>query len=131
MQRVFKATDPKDVKELFELLPDNIVKISRKTFEIIGGIKTKRRIFLSNKEGDTASLDLLHIDWDGLTEIHRPTSYEKYIGKLGYFTDSDRRAWTLSLLREVNDGKFMAHHGVTFSNFRPLTLEEAKELIYE
>lgn len=124
-QRIFDANNPEDVKELFGLLPDDCFSIEKTEGE--NGFPNKVSMVF-----DMRSLGIWHalkIEWHDLTEIKRPVDYSKWIGKLGWFWD---------FAHEERIGKLIevGIHGYssgTFSRkkFRPLTLEEAKQLIAE
>ncbi len=127
-QRIFNAKDDKDVKELFDLLPDRIVKA-------IPGYDVVE--FYNDSHISIWEIAILNINWNGLTEIHRPVSYEKYIGKLGIFCGGVMQLGGLDnvgiLVRvDRKDGYVQyisSNCGHGYDSFRPLTQKEAKELI--
>ena len=127
-QRIFKATDPNDIKELFDLFNDYVDSIEKdddgtsKCFDDKGQYRWRIPI---------------NISWGDLTEIHRPVDHEKYIGKLGVFCNGDmRQNDVIGVLDKVEDGVFHVRNRMIYEsntnwydNFRPLTQQEAKDLI--
>lgn len=121
-QRIFKAYDDNDVRELFELLPDYVIKLRCER-------ETGHADMRDNKGEYRGVAHCLNIKWGDLTEIQRPEDYSKYIGKLGIFGDDNAAAEKVAILGMAREGKF-APLGVTmgfYENFRPLTIHELKE----
>jgi len=125
-QRIFKAYDEQDVKELFDLLPDYVKKIENKTNK--SNIFEQRFIIEGENFKDYDVVNILAIDWGNLKEIKRPVDYSKYIGKLGWFATSDYKP-IIGILKEYNDVPVFKPEECQYwyTKFKPLTLTELKE----
>lgn len=78
-QRVFDVNNPQDVKDLFDILPNNIVKIK--------WVPTNK-VDLFDNCGLKSSTGLFCIAWRNKTEITRPVDESRWIGKLCWFWDN-------------------------------------------
>lgn len=77
-QRIFDVDNPQDVKDLFDILPNNIVKIK--------WVPTNK-VDLFDNCGLKSSTGLFCIAWRNKTEITRPVDESRWIGKLCWFAD--------------------------------------------
>lgn len=122
MQREFDAKCDKDVKDLFNLLHEYHTKIAITNGELF--------VYSNNGVRLATNLDILKINWNGLTEIHRPVDYSEYIGKLGWFwmnTEEDPIIGILKKIFSCGEHKFLSKSCIQWRNFKPLTLAEIKE----
>jgi hypothetical protein len=125
-QRIFKAYDEKDVKELFSLFDDRLCFISKN--------HNHEPVVYERKQSSCGVIcGLIKIDWGDLTEIKRPVDYSKYIGKLGWF-GNDHIYKTLGIFFDKDERGFLmleyvegGGEALPYENFRPLTLKELKE----
>lgn len=78
-QRIFDVNNTQDVKDLFDILPNNIVKIK--------WVPTNK-VDLFDNCGLKSSTGLFCIAWRNKTEITRPVDESRWIGKLCWFWDN-------------------------------------------
>ena len=105
MQRVFNAECEKDVKELFELIPDSYTKIVKN---------------VGNTENHSTKTLISHymflkINWGDLTEIKRPEKNKIVLNEIFTYKEIDRikvygagdkgnlSNWLFSVLGKLND----------------------------
>jgi hypothetical protein len=123
-QRVFKMDNKKDVKDLFNILPDEVTKV--KVSDI------HRSLQLYSNTGMIEYIRAINIDWCGLEEVCRPVDYSQYVGKYGVFSDyPDFSNPILSRLIEVKPDGYMYPYkasGDKYNYFRPLTNKEKANL---
>lgn len=118
-QRIFDVDNPQDVKDLFDILPNNIVKIK--------WVPTNK-VDLFDNCGLKSSTGLFCIAWRNKTEITRPVDESRWIGKLCWFWDNgeppvigilDRIATDVSY-KYINTGE------ETYKCCRPVRRDEVK-----
>ena len=85
-QRIFDVENEKDMQDLWDILPDNIVKIKQR-FQDGSGIV----YYTTTGSCVFDSMGIIKINWHDKTEITRPIqeATEADIGKLCYFWDYD------------------------------------------
>ena len=88
-QRIFDVDNPQDIKDLFDILPNNIVKIK--------WVPTNK-VDLFDNCGLKSSTGLFCIAWHGKTEITRPVDKSQWIGKLCWFWDKDESRPSMGIL---------------------------------
>ena len=119
-QRIFDVDNPQDVKDLFDILPNNIVKIK--------WLPTNK-VDLFDNCGLKSSTGLFCIAWHDKTEITRPVDETKLIGCLCWFADSGATCEYIGILNAIDenrDNKYQMKDGARFSLCRPVRRNEIK-----
>ena len=125
-QRIFDATNDDDIAELFSLFPSFAYKIQKNDVDR-DCVYSEKGLHIHNIHG------IIKINWHDLTEIKRPVEYRK--GQIGWFWDDDKTVVLGILVGVTRTGYFtmsykqnLSPHG-GYKHFRPLTKEEAIEMI--
>lgn len=130
-QRVFDVENEKDMADLWDILPDEVIKIKlSEGFVYYDGGDEKEYFEMS---------ELLKIKWHDKTEIYRPIkeATKEDVGKLCKFWYRDNKDAVFGILEgidEINDedcgfAKFYCmKDGHDFYHCRRLTKQEIKEL---
>ena len=125
-QRIFDVENEKDMQDLWNILPDDIVRISP--------MINKEISYLEYKD-DEDKTDLFKIEWHKKTEITRPIQEctEQDIGKLCYFwsadNPNDKAYGILSSIGTENGEKYYTIDDACFyEHCRRLTKQEIEEL---
>lgn len=131
-QRIFDIENGKDMADLWDIVPENIVKIRK-------GYKSEDGYYFNfydtnNTTGFYETL-FLNINWHDKTEITRPIqeANEADIGKLCVFWNDANRIYygVLAYLRYSREKPYYAINvdgGTTFNHCRRLTKQEIEEL---
>ena len=124
-QRIFDIENEKDMQDLWNILPDDIEKLSP-----IMGIRV--RIY-SNVDYCSTETNLLAINWHDKTEITRPIqeATEQDIGKLCVFYDDINDGVSYGILEKIrtdrDDFKYLKFNCL-YKHCRRLTKQEIEEL---
>lgn len=134
-QRIFNTDNEKDMTDLWDILPDDIIKLTpSKALNCIYG--------WYNNCGNVA-IYMLKINWHDKTEITRPIPEATIadIGKLCRFSLSEKARCSISLieeqdmfgiLTEINnngaDTLYLKDRDIWFNHCRRLTKQEIEEL---
>lgn len=119
-QRVFDVNNPQDVKDLFDILPNNIVKIK--------WVPTNK-VDLFDNCGLKSSTGLFCIAWRNKTEITRPVDESQLIGKLCWFTGSGATCEYIGVLKAIvknRSDKYQMENSGFYSYCRPVRRDEVK-----
>lgn len=120
-QRIFDVDNKQDVKDLFDILPEDVEKIQREI-----GISAR---FL-NKEGMILYIsELVAFNWRDKKEITRPVDESKWIGCLCWFIESDATCEYIGILEAIHKNsytKYQMKNGGCFSSCRPVRRDEIK-----
>ena len=125
-QRIFDIYNEKDYADLWDIVPDNAVKIKK---------SKESRYFdrLYRDNGDILVVCFLNINWHDKTEITRPIqeATEADIGKLCYFWNDKGEAF-FGRLGHIGDKYFTmiapVYEDIQFLHCRRLTKQEIEEL---
>ena len=125
-QRIFDVDNEKDMADLWDILPDDVVRIS-----VVN--KVEDIIYIEFEEDETMSA-LFKINLHGKTEITRPiqeaTEYDK--GKLCKFWRGNETCCHYGILfgidKGCSKGKYMMSYSDKYSHCRRLTKQEIEEL---
>lgn len=124
-QRVFDVENEKDMADLWDILPDGIIKISPNNLAEETSLWSELNLF-------TLPIGLIKINWHDKTEITRPIqeATEDDIGKLCYFWDGDINEKFIGIFRRKTlQGKYICDFkGWIFHHCRRLTKQEIEEL---
>lgn len=124
-QRIFDTDNEQDMQDLWDILPDDIVRICPMINRAISYLEYK------DDEGKT---DLFKINWHDKTEITRPIqeATEQDVGKICVFWDNgERRVYGLLsdlIFEESEDRKYGCVYGRRWTHARRLTKQEIEEL---
>jgi hypothetical protein len=128
-QRIFDVENEKDYTDLWDIVPENIVKIRK-------GYKSEDGYYFNfydtnNTTGFYETL-FLNINWHNKTEITRPIqeATEADIGKLCYFWDDEFKGYGILTHKDIAGGKpyYLADDNTTYDHCRRLTKQEIEEL---
>lgn len=127
-QRIFDVENKKDMADLWDLLPENAIKIKK---------STNSRFFdrLYRNGGDILAVCVLNINWHNKTEIIKPVkeATEADIGKLCIFWDSEDGIRTYGILQSIGSTAYRLQNTDPYSecyhHCRRLTKQEIEELI--
>ena len=119
-QRIFDVTNPQDVKDLFDILPDKITKIVRNlnVFECYD--KDENYIY---------SCQIFSINWRNKTKITRPVDESEWVGCLCWFWDRNPEEKYLGFLKKIDRdyyGPYEEVGGYCYKNCRPVRRDEVK-----
>jgi len=122
IQRIFDVDNPQDVKDLFDILPNNIVKIKWQPtwYDKVGLVDNRGLMLLT---------ELFCIAWHDKTLITRPVDETKLIGCLCWFADSGATCEYIGILNAIDenrDNKYQMKNGARFSLCRPVRRDEVK-----
>lgn len=131
-QRIFDVENEKDMTDLWDLLPENGIKIKKSMNSIYFD-----RLYRDN--GDILAICILKINWHNKTEIVRPIqeATEVDIGKICEFWDNqiERTQYKqIGVLTRIKDPiedlefKYELANSVNFKHCRRLTKQEIEEL---
>lgn len=123
-QRIFDVENEKDMQDLWDILPDGIIKISPNGLAEEISLWSKLNLF-------TLPIGLIRINWHDKTEITRPIqeATEQDIGKLCYFwNDDDNFYGKLDCILSGRGVRYSLGNGQAFRHCRRLTKQEIKEL---
>ena len=126
-QRIFDVENEKDMADLWDIVPENIIKI-RKAYKSEDGYYYN---FYDTKYTECFyETAFLLIEWHDKKEITRPIQEctEADIGKLCYFWDDED--YTYGKLDSILSGKGVKYlsNGQAFRHCRRLTKQEIEEL---
>lgn len=127
-RRIFDVENEKDMQDLWDILPDDIVRINP--------MINKEISYLEYKD-DEDKTDLFKIEWHDKTEITRPIqeATEQDIGKLCYFWGNNKNDYAYGILRSIGTENGENYYtiddtdgGLYFEHARRLTKQEIEEL---
>lgn len=127
-QRIFDIENEKDYADLWDILPEEVVKIVKD-----GRYWDEKYNKYKRKDGsDYTAGRLLNINWHEKTEITHPVNYKDMVGCVGWFSDSldDKKAY-LGILKEVSENGFKFKgelYDWWYSYFTPAKKSELKFL---
>lgn len=126
-QRIFDIKNKKDMADLWNILPDKIVRIFLEQIECFDRPRTMVEYLDTQKDFFTS---LIAIDWHDKTEITRPVDYEKMVGCVGWFWDNDDEEKSLGVLMKYTPRTpfpfTKGNNDNTYSQFRPAKKSELK-----
>lgn len=124
-QRVFDTDNEQDMKDLWDILPDNVAKI----------IRNEPEKYYLVKYSDSPNVDFLpyvKINWHDKTEITRPIqeATEADIGKLcKFWNNAGLHAFgVLSNIYNGENDNYKMSYGGYWEHCRRLTADEVKDL---
>lgn len=125
-QRIFDIENEKDMRDLWNILPDGIIKISPNNLAEETSLWSELNLF-------TLPIGLIKINWHDKTEITRPIqeATEADLGKLCYFWDEEEfKGYGILTHKDVAGGKpyYIADGNSTYEHCRRLTKQEIEEL---
>lgn len=118
-QRIFDIENEKDMADLWNILPDNVIGLKR----------DDKFTYLMYKGIDVSNL--IAINWHDKTEITRPIQEctEQDVGKLCYFwNDDDNFYGKLDCILSGRGVRYSLGNGQAFRHCRRLTKQEIEEL---
>jgi hypothetical protein len=131
-QRIFKMDCYKDVRGLFDILPENCVRIVKDTIsaDVLHWVDDKNGYHREN---------FPRVDWCGKDRVVRPPDYSRYVGKLGLFFDESIDEYVFRRLAKVDNNSDTPFYSFRvsekskvdengFREFRPLTDDEKADL---
>lgn len=132
-QRIFDIDNEKDMQDLWNIFPDEVIK-ARKVKTGIEFLNEDNEPCLYIHDGD-GGFSIIKINWHDKTEITRPVDYESMIGCVGWFWD-DNNEYTVKkedkllgiLGKPEENSKFFydIFSGFGYDNFTPAKKSELK-----
>lgn len=121
-QRIFDVDNPQDVKDLFDILPDDVKKVRWHPDDTVG---------ILDKNGPTTATDLIRIAWRDKTEITRPVDKSKWIGCLCWFWGDEKERAVLGELAKIYGPGYLYYKKnnattVGYEHCRPVRRDEIK-----
>ena len=122
-QRIFDIKNEKDMADLWDILPEEVVKIEKDK------LNTEYCVYICSSLA-IHKTKILKINWHDKTEITKPIDYESMIGCVGWFWDNDDEEESLGVIAEYNPETgfpfVKGNNGNTYFNFRPAKKSELK-----
>ena len=129
-QRIFDVENEKDMQDLWDILPNGILRIVKDLTDEGGPFN---RYYA--KDYCYGGTSFININWHDKTEITRPIqeATEQDMGKLCYFWDNEGLADTKGILGSIETEYGEKHYyldniDVYFEHARRLTKQEIEEL---
>lgn len=124
-QRIFDMDNPQDVKDLFDILPDNVKAVIKDTLD-------NEQIELYDRDDIYIGFcSYIRINWRDKKEITRPVDESKWIGCLCWFVDDDETE-CIGILHAIRNGDdsypYVCKNGIfrAFKYCRPVRRDEIK-----
>lgn len=122
-QRIFDVENEKDIVDLWDIVPENIVAIEK---------SIQNSAIYRTDLGIRSGYQYININWHDKKEIARPMpeATEADIGKLCYFWDEEFKGYGILTHKDVTGGKpfYLADDNTTYDHCRRLTKKEIEEL---
>lgn len=122
-QRIFDVDNPQDVKDLFDILPDNVKAVSKDALD-------NEQIELYDRDDIYIGFcSYIRINWRNKTEITRPVDESEWIGCLCYFWDEDPKYKHFGILEKIDTEcrtPYETSNGLSYINCRPVRRGEIK-----
>ncbi|GBR73145.1 hypothetical protein NO1_0575 [Candidatus Termititenax aidoneus] len=126
-QRTFKMDNEQDVKDLFDILPDKVIRLVIYDNDEDNIHAYGEGVFLFCFINRFPKLDMC-----GLTEVTRPVDESQYIGKYGLFWDDDGYSapnfGKLLYITKDKNYPYQSEDTGNYQSFRTLTNEEKANL---
>lgn len=117
-QRIFDVDNPQDVKELFDIIPDRYIRITRKEPGYL-------RVW--STECGTDFTAPIAINWRDKAEITRPVDETQWIGKLCWFQEEKGTMPFIGVLESITGDKYKCEAHLTPCEVcRPVRRDEIK-----
>lgn len=123
-QRIFDVDNPQDVKDLFNLVPEEVQKIE---------VRPNDAVAFLNKYDLVIELSRLFcIAWRDKTEITRPVDESQWIGKLCWFWGTDMtKDKEIGILQKIekysnNQKLYRSSESGLWGNCRPVRRDEVQ-----
>ena len=122
-QRIFDVDNPQDVKDLFDVLPDEIKTVIKDVFN-------NERIEFYNKDRQYIdSCAYIRVNWRDQKEITRPVDESKWIGCLCWFWSNSPEHKCLDFLKSIDityHQPYETSNGLWYINCCPARRDEIK-----
>lgn len=129
-QRIFDIENEKDMADLWDILPDDVVRIYLEQIECFELPRCMADFSDKSKDFFTK---YIKINWHDKTEIKRPIqeATEADVGKLCVFWDDERFLYfgILDKIENYNKENWYRYRGSIFPHCRRLIKQEIEELI--
>lgn len=119
-QRIFDVDNPQDVKDLFDIIPDRYIRITRDEYN-------NMRIWSTDCGVDFTAP--VAINWRDKIEITRPVDETKWVGCLCWFTGSGATCEYIGILKAIvknRSDKYQMKNGGFYSYCRPVRRDEVQ-----
>lgn len=118
-QRIFDVDNPQDVKDLFNIVPDRYIRITRDEYN-------NMRIWSTDCGVDFCAP--FAINWHSKTEITRPVAESDWIGCLCWFLNENEQPRIAVMKRIGADTsyKYITTDGACYKYCRPVRRDEIK-----
>ena len=122
-QRIFDVENEKDMRDLWNILPDDVVIVVKD--ESHGWAKNYCK-FKRDDYSDKTAGTLFNINWHDKTEITRPVNYKNMIGCVVYFYNEPEYKSLGILKEEINGRTFLDELGGYWDYIEPVKKSELK-----
>lgn len=122
-QRQFDMENEKDVRDLFDILPDEAIKIIKPLHVKFGLLYTS----IDSPVGGV--FDGINIKWGSHVSMMRPVDKQKWIGCLCWFWDDNPDHYVIDFLQTINENNICGAYESScawYRNCRPLKRSEIK-----
>lgn len=118
-QRIFDVDNPQDVKDLFDIIPDRYIRITRTD---PGHLRVCSTDYVVDFTAPIV------INWRNKTEITRPVDETQWIGKLCWFWDKDEQPFiaVLKKIMTISRYKYTTTDDESYKYCRPVRRDEVK-----
>lgn len=119
-QRIFDMEKEQDIKDLFDILPDDTLRVY-KDFQYDDAI-----IYTKSKGGINT---MLKIKFGSKKIVSRPVDKSKWIGCLCWFWDNDKEEKYIGILKNIDPERstpYIKNNGFGWTNCRPVKRNEIK-----
>lgn len=118
-QRIFDVDNPQDVEDLFDIIPDRYIRITRTDPGHLRVCSTDCAVDFTAP---------IVINWRNKTKITRPVDETQWIGKLCWFWDKNDQPFIAVLKRIESDAiyKYITTDGENYKCCRPVRRDEVK-----
>lgn len=119
-QRIFDIENEKDMQDLWNILPDDVVRILKSCY-------TSEKYYGENNNV-VGITDFFNINWHDKTEITRPVKYDDVIGCVGWFWDGEQKPAKphLAILWRYDNDGFWTVRRNCFEHFMTAKKSELK-----
>ena len=128
-QRIFDVENEKDMADLWDILPDDIVRIYTEQIECFDKPRTMVEYLDTQKDFFSG---FIAINWHDKTEITRPIqeATEADIGKLCKFWDSNPNCYSFGIMTKIlySENAYYKDNWTLHKHCRRMTKQEIEEL---
>ena len=118
-QRIFDMENEQDIKDLFGILPNSVMKI----------LQDPNGCEIYSYSAFSVTSGLLNIKWGNKTYVDRPVDKSKWIGCLCWFWDEKSDDKYIGILQKIEPERhtpYIKNNNMAWKNCRPVQKSEIK-----